>query len=256
MNKNKQFIFRDLLDNFDVVTLKELDRVKLLKRHDTKFIFNHSELIEIINQIKPFYKILRIENCSTFKYYNTYFDTNDFIFYQQHHNQSRNRFKVRLRKYSSSDNPFFEIKIKNNKEQTIKKRWLIESENKSIGEYEQKMVSEIIGISPNQLKPVLEVQFSRITLTDKKFNERLTIDTNLCVSNKTKNKSFDQLVVSEIKQQKYNTKSDFIEIVRKLKIPETRFSKYCIGLINVNHQIKYNRFKPKLLELNKFSAGV
>ena len=90
-----------------------------------------------------------------------------------------------------------------------------------------------------------------MTLTDNSFNERLTIDTNLSVKNGTSGKIFNQLVVSEIKQKKYNPKSDFIQILRDLKIQEMRFSKYCMGMLHVNKEIKYNRFKPKLLQINK-----
>jgi len=39
----------------------------------------------------------------------------NFLFYNQHHNENRKRYKVRLRKYSNNNKSFFEIKIKNNK---------------------------------------------------------------------------------------------------------------------------------------------
>ena len=95
------------------------------------------------------------------------------------------------------------------------------------------------------------MQFFRITLADKSFRERLTIDTSLSVLNETSNEIFDQLVISEIKQKKYDAKSDFIQILRNIKIPEMRFSKYCMGMLHANEGIKYNRFKPKLLQINK-----
>ena len=65
---------------------------------------------------------------------------------------------------------------------------------------------------------------------------------------------FDQLIISEIKQNKYNPKSDFIRILRNLKIQEMRFSKYCMGLLHVNNNLKYNRFKPRLIQINKILA--
>jgi hypothetical protein len=61
---------------------------------------------------------------------------------------------------------------------------------------------------------------------------------------------------AEIKQKKYNPKSDFIQILRNHKIPEMRFSKYCMGMLHVNKKIKYNRFKPKLLQINKILTQV
>ena len=254
MNKNKTFMLQNLLNDFQRLSLDELDKVRLLDRQDTKFVFNQIQLPQILEKIKPFYRTLEIENSSVFRYDNTYFDTNDFLFYNQHHNEHRKRFKVRFRKYSSSSKSFFEIKIKNNKNRTIKKRMLVDEINNYLGEQEKNLVSEIIDFPPNQLSSMLNMRFSRITLANNNFDERLTIDSNLSVLNRTDSKMFDQLVISEIKQKKYNPKSNFIHILRSLKIPEMRFSKYCMGMLNVHEGIKHNRFKPKLLEIKKISA--
>ena len=133
---------------------------------------------------------------------------------------------------------------------------IVDEMNSYLGDKEKNLVSEIINFPPNQLTSILNMQFSRITLADKSFSERLTIDTNLSVKNGTGSKIFNQLVISEIKQEKYNPKSDFIQILRNLKIPEMRFSKYCMGMLHVNKRIKYNRFKPKLLQINKILTQV
>jgi len=113
------------------------------------------------------------------------------------------------------------------------------------------LISETIGLSPQHLIPSLDIHFSRITLADNNFNERLTIDTNLSVKNGIRSSIFGQLAVSEIKQKKYDPKSDFIQILRGLRIQEMRFSKYCMGMMHVHKDIRYNRFKPKLLRINK-----
>ena len=49
----------------------------------------------------------------------------------------------------------------------------------------------------------------------------------------------------------YNPKSEFIQILRKMKIPEMRFSKYCMGILHTYEHVKFNRFKPKLTQINK-----
>ena len=244
------------LSEFNSISLKDLDKVQLLNRKDTKFVFSQNKLLQLLDRLKPFYRILEIEGKRTFIYDNTYFDTDEFFFYTQHHNECRKRFKVRHRKYCETNDQYFEIKIKDNRNRTIKKRMLVDEMNNYLGDQEKNLVSEIIGLPPNQLTPILNMQFSRITLADKSFSERLTIDTNLSVLNGTNSKMFDQLVISEIKQKQYNPKSDFIHILRSLKIPEMRFSKYCMGMLHVNKGIKYNRFKPKLLQINKILTQV
>ena len=253
---NNIFSLQNILKDHQTLSLADLEKVKLLDRQDTKFVFNQVQLPLILDKIKPFYRILEINNDLLFTYENTYFDTDDFLFYNQHHNEKRERYKVRFRKYSSNSKTFFEIKIKNNKNRTVKKRLMVEEMNGCLGGREIELVSNIIGLQPNQLTTKLNIQFSRITLADNSFNERLTIDTNLSAKNGSSSKIFDKLVISEIKQKKYNPKSQYIQILRDLRIPEMRFSKYCMGMLHVNKEIKYNRFKPKLLQINKILTQV
>lgn len=251
MNKDNPGILKTSLNDFETISLDDLSKVKLLNRHDTKFIFNQKKLPSMLEEIKKFYRVLKIETSSIFKYNNTYFDTDDFLFYNQHHNENRNRFKVRYRSYSSSDQQYFEIKIKNNKNRTLKKRLIVNDRSENLYDEEKNMISDIIGLQPQKLSPKLNIQFDRITLADKNFNERVTIDTNLATLNGKVSKIFNQLVISEVKQKKYSSKSDFIKISRKLNIPEMRFSKYCMGMMKNHKGIKYNRFKSKLLKIDK-----
>ena len=239
------------LSDFNSISLEDLDRVQLLNRKDTKFVFSQSKLLQLLDRLKPFYRILEIEGKRIFVYDNTYFDTDEFFFYTQHHNECRKRFKVRYRKYCETNEQYFEIKVKDNKNRTIKNRFRSSNRNGDFVEEEKRLISEKTGLLPQHLIPKLDIQFSRITLADNSFNERLTIDTNLSVKNGISSKIFDQLAVSEIKQKKYDPKSDFIQILRDLKIPEMRFSKYCMGMLHVHKDIKHNRFKPKLLRINK-----
>ena len=239
------------LSDFNSISLEDLDKVQLLNRKDTKFVFSQNKLLQLLDSLKPYYRILEIEGKRSFVYDNTYFDTDEFFFYTQHHNEYRKRFKVRYRKYCETNEQYFEIKVKDNKNRTIKNRIRSANRNGDFIEEEKRLISENTGLSPQHLIPKLDIQFSRITLADNNFNERLTIDTNLSVKNGIRSKIFDQLAVSEIKQKKYDPKSDFIQILRNLRIQEMRFSKYCMGMLHVHKNIKYNRFKPKLLRINK-----
>ena len=60
MNKNKTFIYQNVLDDLQTISLDELDKVKLLDRKDTKFVFNQNQLPSILEKIKPYYRILEI----------------------------------------------------------------------------------------------------------------------------------------------------------------------------------------------------
>ena len=107
---------------FNSISLKDLDKVRLLNRKDTKFVFSKANLLLFLDKLKPFYQILEINGLRTFAYENTYFDTDEFLFYIQHHNESRKRFKVRHRKYCETNEQYFEIKIKDKSYKNFNKR--------------------------------------------------------------------------------------------------------------------------------------
>ena len=100
---------------FEPISLKEMDRVKLMNRKDTKFIFNEEKLPELLEALKDNYNILEISNKRESLYKTMYFDTDDFKFYTQHHNGKLNRHKVRYRQYADVDTTYLEVKFKSNK---------------------------------------------------------------------------------------------------------------------------------------------
>ena len=51
----------NILNALDPISLKEMDRVNLQNRTDTKFVFNGDLLPIILNDIKSFYSILEIK---------------------------------------------------------------------------------------------------------------------------------------------------------------------------------------------------
>ena len=50
----------NVLKLFDPISLKEMDRVKLLNRVDTKYVFDISTLINVLPEISIYYFILEI----------------------------------------------------------------------------------------------------------------------------------------------------------------------------------------------------
>jgi hypothetical protein len=107
MNEIKQ-----LLVQFEPITLQEMDRVKLMNRMDTKFAFRFSDLNIILPLLIENYRVLTIEETNTPHYESLYFDDERFSFFKDHHNSKGNRFKVRIRKYVESNLFFLEVKHK------------------------------------------------------------------------------------------------------------------------------------------------
>jgi hypothetical protein len=236
--------------SFSHIKLAEMDNVKLMSRSDTKFAFKFSKLPELLNQMMPFYKVLEINGKFIHDYKSLYFDTDDRKFYLDHHNGRVNRNKVRFREYVGSDLTFLEIKRKNNKGKTIKKRMKVDSINDNLSVKQKEYIYSIIG-SNIILNSKQWINFSRITFVHKVHKERLTIDINLNFKEKDRRGDLNQIAIGEVKQERMSRHSDFMRIAKELHILPIRISKYCMSTLELNPELKQNRFKEKTLFLTK-----
>ena len=246
------------LNQLTPISLKELDRVKLQDRTDTKFVFNANLLPIILNEISDFYSILEIDGKRTNSYKTLYFDTKNLKSYLQHHNGKANRIKVRFRKYIESDLNFLEVKYKNNKGRTIKARSKVTSIEKELTEFSKKFIHQnsYAFFNKEDVVPVLWNNFTRLTLAHKTLNERLTIDLNLGFEsfNDNTTKNINHIIIAEVKQEKASVNSDFIRVIRKQHIRKSSMSKYCVGTALLNENLKQNNFKERILKINKLKT--
>jgi len=104
-----------------------------------------------------------------------------------------------------------------------------------------------------ELKPVLWNHFNRITLVNLKDNERVTIDLGLAYSMNEIEKKYENLVIVEVKQPRFNRNSRIVQILKKYRYNPFSISKYCIGMVHLYQDLKYNLFKSKVLKINKIS---
>jgi hypothetical protein len=246
------------LNQLTPISLKELDRVKLQDRTDTKFVFNADLLPVILNEIIDFYSILEIDGKRTNSYRTLYYDTEDLQSYIQHHNGKANRIKVRFRKYIESDLNFLEVKFKNNKGRTIKARSKVASIEEKLTEFSKKFIidNSYSFFKDKEVSPVLWNNFTRLTLAHKTLNERLTIDLNLGFESFKNHtiKNIEHIIIAEVKQEKASVNSDFIRVIRKHHIRKSSMSKYCVGTALLNKDLKQNNFKESILKINKLKT--
>ena len=240
------------LSSFDKISLDEMNGVSLMKRVDTKFILSESQLLKVFSKIQKDYKVLEIDNERLMQYSTLYFDTQNKKCFKEHHNGKLNRYKIRMRKYLVSDICFLEVKKKNNLGVTNKTR-------KQIKDFETILSSDSKEFIYNSqindllLEPALYNNFNRITLVNKNYPERVTIDTNLSFKSADKEKIFDNLVVIEIKQEGKRLNTVMNKALKLMSILPTNFSKYCLGITNTFDNIKSNRFKEINLKINKLN---
>jgi len=245
----------NLLSQFQSISLKEMDTVKLMNRTETKFVFHYSQLPIILKAVSSHYRILQINNQRIASYKTLYFDTPDFKNYTDHHNGKLNRFKIRIRHYKDSGLFFLEKKLKNNKGRTIKKRIPVTDIFEEIPEIGKIFIKQHTGLNPDHLAPKLLNHFQRITLVQPTNKERITIDIGLGYSDtKQQQIQLQNIVIAEIK--KYGrTHSVMEQLFRQEHIHPTGFSKYCTGIASLYPEIKHNRFKYKLSQIKKIEYG-
>ena len=184
------------LKNFDSIPLDVLEQKNLLSRFDTKFIISPKNLERTFEILEEVYNILEINGRRIFRYKNLYYDTDDFLFYFQHHNGKKDRQKVRFRQYSSTDSCFFEIKHKNNN-YTTKQRLMVNDIHYELKGGACMMVENSINLNPDKLSPKIWVLYDRITLLHKELPEKITIDTNIHFKTLNELKKFPEIAILE-----------------------------------------------------------
>jgi hypothetical protein len=238
----------DILTGFEAISLKEMDSVKLMNRTDTKFTFNRSQFNEVMKLIMPHYRVLEIDGKRLSRYKTLYYDTPDYRLYARHHNGGLNRYKIRHRSYLESDIGFLEVKFKSNKGRTVKERIKKQDIPTKWENEAEAFLKDMLPFDPHSLKPVIWVNYSRITLVNKTTPERVTIDVDLAFEKEHEKKNLSNLVIAEVKQEKRGA-SPFIKAMKQFYIREGAISKYCLAIALTNNPVKRNNFKEKLLNL-------
>lgn len=242
----------NILVNYPKISLKEMDSVKLMDRTDTKYVFGAERLPEILELLQGHFKVLEVEGTRMSRYETLYYDTPKFDLYHKHQARKSNRHKVRSRNYVESGINFLEVKLKNNKGRTVKTRIKIEEIVDDIKDCD--LQSEFLqiqtGYGSEYFMPQFWVNYHRATLVNLEAKVRCTIDLNLQFVRNGDSKDYSHVIILELKQEK-STSSIVSTLMRQLGIREGGLSKYCLGVVSFNPDIKQNNFKPQLLYINK-----
>lgn len=238
------------------VTLEEMDGVKLMNRIDSKYLTDEATLLSILKEAASAgYRVLVAEGERISPYDSVYFDTDGLRMFSDHHNRRLHRQKVRTRAYLLSGDAFLEIKKKNNRGRTKKKRTGIPMAD--LPDFRSdpaacRYLDEHSAIGSVELRPALETLFERITLVNPAMTERLTIDTRLNFKNirTGKEASLRDAVIIELKQDG-RASSQMKQILLRHRVKPVRVSKYCIAITLTDPSAKSNRFKMKVRMIEK-----
>lgn len=248
---------RWLAEPFQPITLKQLNaKAAMLERLDNKYVVREAALKNAVASLATHFDILEIGDKRDFTYETCYFDDPKHSSYFDHHQGRRQRCKVRVRKYTDAQLCFVEIKLKDKRGITVKKRldYAVEkygSLDASAWAHIHSAYSELYGREfSHALWPAIEIRYQRVTLVAKDGGERMTIDSNLVFSGADRSHAVDEnAFIIETKSARGNGIAD--KILRSLhQHPTGHCSKYCVGAAILKVVRKHNNFLPALRKLN------
>lgn len=242
--------------HFAPVSLDALNsKAAMLERLDNKYILPAARFRPALEAFAALFDVLEIDGKRAFVYDTTYFDDPGLTGYYAHHQGRRKRCKVRVRDYVDAGFSYLEVKLKDKRQVTVKKRL--------------RLAAPIRGLDPGALafidachrglyqepmdKPlaaVIAMRYERITLVAREGGERMTIDTALRFeAGETARGVRPDMFIIETKSARGNGIAD--KILRGLHLhPVDHCSKYCIGMAATGQVTRANRFLPALRRLD------
>lgn len=246
----------DILNEMTPISLDEMSAVKLMNRIDTKYVADDLTVAKLFSLIKDDYYVQEIDGKRVAKYDSIYYDTVDNHMYIIHQDKKLKRDKLRVRNYVDTGTYFCEVKHKNNHGRTKKKRIEV-GENVFLDVKSDEKTREFVE---NQLPTYdfdgfmkkLSTSFERITIVNKGKTERITIDFNVRFHNfeNGNDTGIAPLVIMELKRDG-QCESIFQKALFELRVKPLSISKYCIGRALTDKTLKQNRFKKKIIKLEK-----
>ncbi len=245
----------ELLNHFEGISLGEVEKASLMRRRDCKFLFSLSLVPELLEQVKDRYRVLEIGERRTHFYESFYYDTPELEMYHMHHRGQRDRYKVRFRKYVTSGIHFLEVKRKNARGMTIKKRVQTPGIDATVLTSEEEFLRKYSPYGTGRIIPTLENSFYRVTLVGRSQTERITMDYGLRFKSRINDREIELpgISVAEIKYEQQLSGSAFYEALRRSRILPSRFSKYAIGMALMHDNLKQNLFKPRVRRLHQIN---
>ena len=245
------------LSVFSRSSLEESKAMSFLNRFDTKYVLKIDRAADFLKNIQNDYSLLQINDEVVQSYRTVYFDTPDLHCFNMHHNKRARRFKFRTRQYLSNGKIYNEIKQKLNTGKTMKfrQRRDIERDGVSILKEFEKFDSDFENLVVNNgykcenLTPSLYVYFNRITLLNKNFPERMTLDFGVKYGFNETEVLLSNTAIVELKRDRTPHKTASQNFFRKIHKNPNGFSKYAIGVSLTHEEAKKNRFLPRIKKI-------
>lgn len=241
---------------FAPISLAQLEaRASMLERRDNKYVVRADVLRALLPELAQRFQVLEIDGLRSFTYDTCYFDDAAMTSYFDHHRDRRKRCKVRVRRYVDSNLCFVEVKLKDRRGITVKRRRAHNPSRARMldadalahvhGAWRDLYGSEFAA----NLVPVLEMRYRRVTLVARDGGERMTIDSGLVFRDGAGSRAVDgDVFIIEAKSANGNGIAD--KLLRALhQHPTKHCSKYCAAAAALGLAERHNAFKVALRRL-------
>lgn len=238
-------------------------KAAMLERLDHKYVVRADALRAIAGELAEHFDVLEIDGRRSFTYDTCYFDDAERRSYFDHHQGRRRRMKVRVRRYVEAAQCYVEVKLKDRRGITVKKRMAYPLHK--YGTLDEAGVAHVrrsheaqYGIPfERALEPVLQMSYRRTTLVAKAGGERMTIDSRIRFGGGGDDDSAtaldEALFIVETKSAHGHGVADAI-LRRHHQHPSKGCSKYCVGMSATGSVERCNRFRPVLARLGLLPA--
>jgi len=231
-----------------------INKAAMLERIDNKYILPAAAFKPALEKFSEHFDVLEIDDKRAFTYATKYYDDKDLRGYYDHHQGRRKRCKVRVREYVDAGFSFLEVKLKDKRKITVKRRLMVNDHQNPLNDQAvdfiedsyRGMYAEGFG---KTLHPVISMQYHRITLVAKAGGERMTIDTSIHFeANGVARAVEPDMFIIETKSARGNGIADKVLRGQHLH-PTKRCSKYCVGMASTGAVQRRNKFLPALKKL-------
>ncbi|MBO4575096.1 MAG: polyphosphate polymerase domain-containing protein [Bacteroidales bacterium] len=246
----------DILNVMEPISLDDMSAVKMMNRIDTKYVADDLTVNKLFELIKDEYYVQEIDGKRISAYDSVYYDTADNHMYIIHQDKKLKRDKLRVRNYVDTGTYFCEVKHKNNHGRTKKKRIEVGegvfADLKSDAATREFVENQLPTYDFDGFVKKLSTAFERVTVVNKGKTERITIDFNVRFHNFENGNEcgIAPLVIIELKRDG-QCESFFQKTLFDLRVKPLSISKYCIGRALTDKTLKQNRFKKKIIKLEK-----
>lgn len=245
--------WQGVVKEFQPFSLDVLANYSAVKRSEQKYLLSVGQLSGILLSLNDDYMCLDINSIRLFNYASVYLDTADYQMYLAHHNGKQTRYKIRYRHYLETKQEYIEVKQRRNDNRLLKHRIKLVGDDARRKKTMDEFIPGNSSFYSDELAMKLMVTYTRITLMHKTLPLKLTFDFDIAMRHGSNRVHLPNLLVGEMKM--YGNRSVGFDCNPFSKNAQQRsgISKYCIGLVLLKPDIKYNTFKPVVRKIEKIT---